>query len=59
MSLGEMNAHDRRIIHITLKSDKEVSTKSKGEGGLRKIVIFPKKSSDQKKEMSQTQSSLR
>ena len=53
MSLGEMNAHDRRIIHITLKSDKEVSTRSKGEGVLRKIVIFPKKSSHQKKEMSQ------
>ncbi|MBW2563377.1 MAG: Jag N-terminal domain-containing protein [Deltaproteobacteria bacterium] len=53
MSLGEMNAHDRRIIHITLKSDKEVSTKSKGEGVLRKIVIFPKNSSHQKKEMFQ------
>ena len=53
MSLGEMNAHDRRIIHITLKSDREVSTRSKGEGVLRKIVIFPKKSSRQNKEMFQ------
>lgn len=53
MSLEEMNAHDRRIIHITLKSDKEVGTRSKGEGILRKIVIFPKKSSHQKKEMFQ------
>ena len=53
MSIGEMNAHDRRIIHITLKSDKEVSTISKGEGILRKMVIFPKKSSHQKKEMFQ------
>jgi len=53
MSLGEMNAHDRRIIHITLKSDKGVSTRSKGEGVLRKIVIFPKKRAHQKKEMSQ------
>lgn len=53
MSLGEMNAHDRRIIHITLKSDREVSTRSKGEGVLRKIVIFPKKNSHQKKEMFQ------
>ncbi len=59
MSLGEMNAHDRRIIHITLKSDKMVSTKSKGEGVLRKIVIFPKKSSHKKKEMPQAQGSLR
>ncbi len=53
MSLREMNAHDRRIIHITLKSDREVSTRSKGEGVLRKIVIFPKTNSHQKKEMFQ------
>jgi len=53
MSLGEMNAHDRRIIHITLKDDREVSTRSKGEGVLRKIVIFPKKNSRQNKEMFQ------
>ena len=58
MTLDEMNAHDRRIIHITLKSDKGVSTRSKGEGVLRKIVIFPKKSTQQKKEMSQVQDSL-
>ena len=51
VSIGEMNAHDRRIIHITLKKDKEVSTSSKGEGVLRKIMIFPKKSFRQKKEM--------
>ncbi len=53
MSLGEMNAHDRRIIHITLKNDRDVGTRSKGEGVLRKIVIFPKKTSRQKKEMFQ------
>ena len=53
VSVGEMNAHDRRIIHITLKRDKEVSTSSKGEGVLRKIVIFPKKSFRPKKEMVQ------
>jgi len=51
VSIGEMNAHDRRIIHITLKKDKEVSTSSKGEGVLRKIMIFPKKSFRQNKEM--------
>ncbi len=53
MSLEEMNAHDRRIIHITLKSDKEVSTRSKGDGVLRKIVILPKRSSCPKKEIVQ------
>jgi len=59
MSLEEMNAHDRRIIHITLKRDKEVSTSSKGEGVLRKIVIFPKKSFRQKKEMFQCEADKR
>ena len=53
VSLEEMNAHDRRIIHITLKSDKEVSTRSKGDGVLRKIVILPKRSSRPKKEIVQ------
>jgi spoIIIJ-associated protein len=53
VSLGDMNAHDRRIIHITLKNDKEVNTSSRGEGLLRKIMIFPKKSSYQKKEVFQ------
>jgi len=50
VSLEEMNANDRRIIHITLRGDKEVGTRSKGEGVLRKIVIFPQKRSHQKKE---------
>ena len=44
ISLGQMNAHDRRIVHLALKSDPDVETKSRGEGYLRKLVIFPKKS---------------
>jgi len=43
ISLGQMNAHDRRIIHLALRDDPDVSTKSSGEGYLRKLVIFPKK----------------
>lgn len=38
-----MNAHDRRIIHLTLQGDHMLSTKSSGEGTLRKVVIFPRK----------------
>jgi len=38
-----MNAHDRRIIHLTLKKEKGVRTKSKGEGAFRKVVVFPVK----------------
>ena len=43
ISLGQMNAHDRRIVHLALKDDPDVETKSRGEGYLRKLVIFPKK----------------
>jgi spoIIIJ-associated protein len=42
-NIGQMNAHDRRIVHIALKDDSGVRTQSVGEGFLRKLVIFPKK----------------
>jgi spoIIIJ-associated protein len=43
ISLGQMSAYDRRIVHMALKDDPDVRTKSRGEGYLRKLVIFPKK----------------
>ncbi|MBE6376677.1 MAG: KH domain-containing protein [Lentisphaerae bacterium] len=44
VKLPEMNAHDRRIIHITLKDDPEVTTESIGEGAMKKVVISLKES---------------
>lgn len=41
ITIEAMNAHDRRIIHITLKSDQSLETKSVGKGELRKLVIHP------------------
>jgi len=41
ISLGQMNGYDRRIVHLALKDDPEVKTKSRGEGYMRKLVIFP------------------
>jgi len=38
-----LNAHDRRIIHLALKDDRELDTKSRGEGLLKKVVIIPKR----------------
>jgi len=43
VKLPEMNAHDRRIIHITLKDDPEVTTESIGDGAMKKVVISLKK----------------
>lgn len=43
IALSQMSAYERRIIHLALKKDPGVRTKSKGEGYLRKLVIFPKK----------------
>ena len=43
VSVGQMNAHDRRIVHISLKKDDQVRTQSMGDGYFRKLVIFPKK----------------
>ena len=45
VSVGQMNGYDRRIVHLALKDDPEVQTKSRGEGYIRKLVIFPKKNS--------------
>ena len=45
ISLGQMNGYDRRIVHLALKDDPEVQTRSRGEGYMRKLVIFPQKNS--------------
>ena len=39
VKLPEMNAHDRRIIHVTLKDDPEVTTESIGDGAMKKVVV--------------------
>ena len=43
ISLGQMSAYDRRIVHLALKNDPAVRTRSRGEGHVRKLVIFPQK----------------
>lgn len=43
VTLHPMNAHDRRIIHLSLQNDHLLTTKSQGDGYLKKVVILPKK----------------
>jgi spoIIIJ-associated protein len=42
VTTNPLNPHDRRIIHLALKDDEQVDTKSRGEGLLKKVVIIPK-----------------
>jgi spoIIIJ-associated protein len=41
LTTGPMSAQDRRVIHLALKDDHDVRTKSKGEGTLRRVIIYP------------------
>lgn len=43
VSLEKMNPYDRRIIHLALKNDSRVNTRSIGEGVYKKVVILPRK----------------
>jgi len=48
VTVGQLNSHDRRIVHIALKEDSELRTHSIGEGYYRKLKIFPKNRSRKK-----------
>jgi spoIIIJ-associated protein len=43
VTVNPLNAHDRRIIHLALQDDKQLTTKSRGDGNYRKIIILPAK----------------
>ena len=41
VTVGHMNAHDRRVIHMAMQNEEALTTKSRGEGEYRKILIIP------------------
>jgi len=43
ISLQPMSASDRRIVHLALKHDRDLETRSEGEGNLKSIKIIPRK----------------
>ncbi len=43
VTISPMSAHDRRIIHLALQDDKDLRTRSTGEGLYRKMIIIPEK----------------
>ena len=48
MATNLLNPHDRRIVHLALKEDEKLDTKSRGEGALKKVLIIPRKNSSSK-----------
>jgi spoIIIJ-associated protein len=47
ISLEKMNPYDRRIVHLALKNENALITKSIGEGIYKKVIIVPRKASRQ------------
>ncbi len=43
MTLEPMPADERRIVHLALSVNPDVTTQSIGEGEMRKVVVMPKK----------------
>lgn len=42
VTTNPMNPHDRRLLHLALKGDESLETRSRGEGLLKRVVIIPK-----------------
>jgi spoIIIJ-associated protein len=51
VTVGHMNAHDRRVIHLAMQNDETLTTKSRGDGEYRKIVILPARRSQEDAEV--------
>ncbi|MBW2090859.1 MAG: Jag N-terminal domain-containing protein [Deltaproteobacteria bacterium] len=45
VSINALSAHDRRIVHLALKNEPGLVTRSKGEGSFKKVVILPSRAS--------------
>ena len=43
VTTNPMNPGDRRTVHLALKDDPQLDTRSRGEGLMKKVVIIPRK----------------
>ncbi|MBW2339096.1 MAG: Jag N-terminal domain-containing protein [Deltaproteobacteria bacterium] len=50
VTIDSVNPHDRRIIHLALKGDSQIQTKSDGEGLFKKVHIIPNRKKTNKEE---------
>jgi spoIIIJ-associated protein len=44
VTMAPMSPRDRRTVHVTLAAERDVTTRSQGEGSFRRVVIVPTKS---------------
>jgi spoIIIJ-associated protein len=49
VSLEPMSSWERRIIHMALQDNKEITTSSEGEEPLRRIVVYPSGQSERRR----------
>lgn len=42
VTTNPLNPHDRRLVHLALKDDEHLETRSRGEGLLKRVVIIPR-----------------
>jgi spoIIIJ-associated protein len=47
-STKPLSSYHRRVVHMTLQDNEAVSTKSKGEGPLKRVLILPKRTRPQR-----------
>lgn len=45
VTTGPLNPHDRRIVHLALRDEPDLDTRSRGEGIMKRVVILPRRSS--------------
>jgi spoIIIJ-associated protein len=49
VSFNPMPAGERRIVHLILAEEREVYTKSYGEGPLRRIIVYPRRTAGKRR----------
>lgn len=42
-STKPLSSYHRRVVHLTLQSDEQIVTRSKGDGPLKRVLILPKR----------------
>lgn len=53
-STKPLSSYHRRVVHLTLQNDESISTRSKGEGPMKRVIIVPKREKPARAEQSQS-----